>query len=58
MSEEVKLEVGGVYKTNVQDLVKIKEIDEQKGKIHLYNITESCNQWVNLVGHRLKERIR
>jgi hypothetical protein len=56
--EEIKLEVEGVYKTNVKDLVKIREIDEKKGKMHLYNITENCNQWVNIKNHRLVAKIR
>ena len=58
MTEPVKLEVNGVYRTNVKDLVKIKEIHEDKGQMYLQNITESCHQWVNIKGHRLITKIR
>jgi len=59
MSEEkIKLEVDGVYFTNVKDLVKIRVIDEVKDEIYLYNITESCTQRVKLSTHRLVERVR
>lgn len=61
MSTEIKLEINGVYKTNTKDLVKIVEIREDgqmKGKMYLYNITESCHQWVNVKDHRLITKIR
>ncbi|MFA5152827.1 MAG: hypothetical protein WC554_09730 [Clostridia bacterium] len=58
MNETVKLEVNGVYKTNVKDLVKIEEIREDKGQMYLHNITENCHQWVDIKKHRLTTKIR
>jgi hypothetical protein len=55
---DIKLEVGGVYKTNVKDLVEIREINDQTQQLKLYNITESCTQWTSIKKHRLIERIR
>jgi hypothetical protein len=58
MNPEIKLEVEGVYKTNVKDLVKIVEIREEKGQMYLHNMTENCHQWVNIKGHRLVTKVR
>ena len=61
MDPEIKLEVAGVYRTNTKDLVKIVEIAEEgqmKGQMKLYNMTESCHQWVNVKNHRLVQKIR
>jgi hypothetical protein len=61
MDEEIKLEIEGVYKTNTKDLVKIVKIEEEgqmKGQMYLYNITESCHQWVSVKNHRLISKIR
>jgi mRNA-degrading endonuclease RelE of RelBE toxin-antitoxin system len=46
--DDIKIEVGGLYKTHVGDLVKIMEIKEKEDTVHLYNISESANQWVSL----------
>jgi hypothetical protein len=48
MSEELKIEIGGVYKTPVKDLVKVINIDKENDRIHLFNISDSANQWVSL----------
>jgi mRNA-degrading endonuclease RelE of RelBE toxin-antitoxin system len=47
MTEELKIEVNGTYKTHVGELVKILDIDEPNDRIHIYNISESASQWVS-----------
>jgi hypothetical protein len=49
---------GGVYMTHVKQLVQIKEIDKQKNQLHVYNISECCNVYMNLEKHSLVKRIR
>jgi hypothetical protein len=49
---------GGVYKTHTNDLVQIKGIYKDKNQLHVYNITESCNIFMNLKKHHLVKRIR
>lgn len=61
MNEEVKIEINGVYKTHVGDLVKIMEIDKPNDRIHLYNISDGANQWVSLsraLTHKIRSRVR
>ena len=61
MNEEVKIEINGVYKTHVGDLVKIMEIDKPNDRIHLYNISDGANQWVSLsraLEHKIRSRVR
>ena len=61
MDPEIKLEIGGTYRTHTKDLVKIEEIHEEgqmKGQMYLYNITESCHQWARIKDHRLIAKIR
>lgn len=48
----------GVYMTHTKDLVKIKEINKKKNELHVYNISESCNIYMNLEKHCLTKRIR
>jgi mRNA-degrading endonuclease RelE of RelBE toxin-antitoxin system len=58
---ETKIEINGVYKTHVGDLVKIMEIDKANDRIHLYNISDGANQWVSLsraLEHKIKARVR
>ena len=60
MSEELELRVNGVYKTHVGDLVKILSIDEKNDRLHLFNISDSAKQWVNLTlakKYKLKSRV-
>jgi len=52
------LVVDGVYETHTRDLVKIKGINKDKNELHVYNMTESCNVYMNLARHLLKKRIR
>lgn len=49
---------GAVYMTHTNDLVQIKTIDEARNELHVYNITESCNVYMNLQKHILIKRIR
>jgi len=49
---------GGVYMTHTNDLVQIKRIYKDKNQLHVYNITESCNIFMNLKKHHLVKRIR
>ena len=61
MNEEVKIEINGVYKTHVGDLVKIMDIDKPNDRIHLYNISDGANQWVSLsraLEHKIRSRVR
>jgi hypothetical protein len=48
----------GVYLTHTKDLVQIRGIDRANDKLHLYNITESCNVYLNLTKHLLIKRVR
>jgi mRNA-degrading endonuclease RelE of RelBE toxin-antitoxin system len=60
MDEKLKIEVGGVYKTHVGDLVKIVEIDKPNDRVHLLNISDHANQWVSLsraIQHKFKSKI-
>ena len=57
----MKIEIDGVYKTHVNDLVKVIEIDKPNDRIHLYNISEGANQWVSLsraITHKLRSRVK
>lgn len=45
-----EIELGGVYKTAVQDIVRIEKIDGENEKIVLYNISGAHRQWVGF-GH-------
>jgi hypothetical protein len=49
---------GGVYMTHTNDLVQIKKINKAINQLHIYNITESCNVYMNLEKHILIKRIR
>ena len=60
-NEEMKIEVNGIYKTHVNDLVKIINIDKSNDRIHLYNISDGANQWVSLsraIKHKIISRVR
>ena len=39
MEEKLKIEIGGVYRTHVGDLVKIVSINKEKDEIWIYNIS-------------------
>ena len=54
------LEINGVYYTHTKDLIKIIGIDEKHRErgLHLYNMTLSCNMYVDLDRHTIVERVR
>jgi len=61
MEEKLKIEIGGVYRTHVGDLVKIASINKEKDEIWIYNISENANQWVSLskaIEHKFRSRVR
>ncbi len=55
---ETELEINGVYMTHTKDLVQIRGIRKDINQLHVYNITESCNVFLNLKKHNLIKRIR
>ena len=52
-----EIEVDGVYRTWVSDIVKIQKIDEDRQTVVLYNITGSFKQWVAFKNIYLTERL-
>ena len=48
----------GVYLTHTKDLVQIKNIDETKRELHLFNMTEQCNVWTSLDKHYIVRKVR
>lgn len=52
-----EIEVGGVYKSGVNDLVRIEKIDEDQQKIVLYNISGSHRQWIDFKHVYLIEKV-
>lgn len=61
MEEKLKIEIGGVYRTHVGDLVKIISINKEKDEVWIYNISENANQWVSLskaIEHKFRSRVR
>lgn len=42
------LEINGIYRTHIGDLVKIISIDESNDRIKIFNISDGANQWVSL----------
>lgn len=61
MPEELKIEVGGLYKSHVGELIKVMEIRENEDMVHIFNVSESANQWVSYSRakkFKFKSRIR
>jgi hypothetical protein len=60
MEELKEIKVNEIYKTHVNDLVKIIEIDKVNDRLHLFNISDGANQWVSLsraLKHKLRTKI-
>lgn len=60
MEELKEVKVNEVYKTHVNDLVKIVEIDKANDRLHIFNISDGANQWVSLsraLKHKLRTKI-
>ena len=55
---EFKIEEEGVYKNEIGNIVQIKNIDREKNMVLIYNISESCNQYVTMRNSRFVSRIR
>lgn len=56
--DPTELVVDGVYKTWVQEIVKILTIDKEKEKICLYNISGTHKQWVEFKNINLIAKLR
>jgi hypothetical protein len=59
--EEKEIEINGVYKSHVGDLIKVLEIDKSNDRIHLYNISDGANQWVSFsraLKHKFRSRVK
>ena len=53
-----EIEVGGVYKTAVKELVRVEQINGETEKIKLTNITGGHKQWVDFKHIYLVEKLR
>jgi len=53
-----EIELGGVYKTFVNELVRVDKIDGEKKQIVLYNINGAHKQWIDFQHIYLIEKIR
>ena len=56
--QDIELEIGRVYKTSTNNIVKVISIDNDKDELHVYNISESCNIWTKFSRHNLTQKIR
>lgn len=52
-----EIELGGVYRAAVNDLVKVEKIDAGNKKVVLYNITGAHKQWVDFRYLHLVEKV-
>jgi hypothetical protein len=53
-----EIELGGVYKTAANDIVKVERIDGESKKIVLYNISGAHRQWIDFKHIYLIEKLR
>lgn len=53
-----KIEEKGVYRNEVGNIVEIRNIDLKKNMVLLYNISESCSQYLTYKESRFIKRIR
>lgn len=53
-----EIELGGVYKNYVNELVRVEEINTTTNEVVLYNITGSHKQWINFKHVYLVEKVR
>jgi mRNA-degrading endonuclease RelE of RelBE toxin-antitoxin system len=51
------IEIGGVYKTHVKDLVKVLGINEERKSVTLYNISGSFKQVTDFKNIALVEKV-
>lgn len=52
-----EIEIGGVYKTAVQDIVRVEKIDGGNEKIVVYNISGAHKQWIDFKHIYLVEKL-
>jgi hypothetical protein len=52
-----QIDLGGVYKTAVQDIVRVESIDGAKNQFVLYNISGAHKQWVDFNNLYLVEKV-
>lgn len=52
------LEIDGVYRTYVKDIVKVLEINEQTETVKLYNISGAHRQWTKFKYVNIVEKVR
>jgi len=52
-----ELEIGGVYKSAVQDLVRIEKLDEEDQKVVVYNISGAHRMWISMKHIFLVEKV-
>jgi hypothetical protein len=56
--KEFIIEENGIYKNQVGNLVKVIKFDRKTNMIHLFNISEQCNQHLQHREDRLVSRVR
>ena len=52
-----EIEIGGVYKSAVQDLVRVESINEETQKIVVYNVSGAHRQWIDFRHIYLVEKV-
>jgi len=55
---DFKVEENGVYQTETGDLVQMKKIDTVNSMYNIKNISEGCNQHLQMKHCKLVKRIR
>lgn len=48
----------GIYRSETDDLVQVREVNVELNRLYIYNITESCSMVIDLNRHRLVKRVR
>jgi len=55
--KDFKIEENGVYRNEVGNIVQIRNIDLEKNMVLIYNISESCSQYLTYRESRFVKRI-
>lgn len=48
----------GIYRSETDDLIQVREVNVELNRLYIYNITESCSMVIDLNRHRLIKRVR
>jgi hypothetical protein len=56
--EPSDIDVGGIYRTYVNDLVRVESFNGETNKFVLYNISGAHRQWIDPANICLIEKIR